>query len=143
MIAMEACATAHGWGRDFEKLGHDVRLIPRVYALQLCALRYPGRLLSFREVIPESVVRFIGAQLGMTGGEILPDAARRQTRQQHLQALRQVYGFKMFSGHRARELKTWLASEAENAMSNHGLVRRFVDECRRIDSAIVARLMSP
>lgn len=38
------------------------------YALQLCALRYPGRLLSSREVIPESVVRFIGAQLGMTGG---------------------------------------------------------------------------
>ena len=28
---MEACATAHGWGREFEKLGHDVRLIPPVY----------------------------------------------------------------------------------------------------------------
>jgi TnpA family transposase len=135
------------------------------YALQLCALRYPGRLISSREVIPESVVRFIGAQLGMIGDEILPYAARRQTRQQHLQALRQVYGFKMFSGHRARELKKWLASEAENATSNHDLVRRFVDECRRtrtilpgisvierlcaealvaaerrIDSAIVARL---
>jgi TnpA family transposase len=101
------------------------------YALQLCVLRYPGRLISSREMIPESVVRFIGAQLGMTGDEILPYAARRQTRQQHLQALRQVYGFKMFSGHRARELKKWLASEAENATSNHDLVRRFVDECRR------------
>lgn len=31
MIAMEACATAHGWGRAFEKLGHKVRLIPPVY----------------------------------------------------------------------------------------------------------------
>jgi transposase len=31
MIAMEACATAHGWGRKFEGLGHDVRLIPPVY----------------------------------------------------------------------------------------------------------------
>ncbi len=31
MIAMEACATAHGWGREFEKLGHDVRLIPPTY----------------------------------------------------------------------------------------------------------------
>ncbi|OIS94205.1 hypothetical protein BLA27_06700 [Brucella cytisi] len=30
---MEACATAHGWGREFEKLGHEVRLIliPPVY----------------------------------------------------------------------------------------------------------------
>ena len=31
VIAMEACATAHGWGRDFEKLGHEVRLIPPIY----------------------------------------------------------------------------------------------------------------
>jgi transposase len=31
VIAIEACATAHGWGRKFEKLGHDVRLIPPVY----------------------------------------------------------------------------------------------------------------
>ena len=31
VVAMEACATAHGWGREFEKLGHDVRLIPPVY----------------------------------------------------------------------------------------------------------------
>jgi transposase len=28
---MKACATAHGWGREFEKLGHDVRLIPPNY----------------------------------------------------------------------------------------------------------------
>ncbi len=31
LVAMEACATAHGWGREFEKLGHDVRLIPPIY----------------------------------------------------------------------------------------------------------------
>ncbi len=31
LIAMETCATAHGWGRAFEEAGHDVRLIPPVY----------------------------------------------------------------------------------------------------------------
>ena len=31
IVAMEACATAHGWGREFEKLGHDVRLIAPIY----------------------------------------------------------------------------------------------------------------
>lgn len=31
IVAMEACATAHGWGREFEKIGHDVRLIAPIY----------------------------------------------------------------------------------------------------------------
>lgn len=31
VVAMEACATAHGWGRVFEKIGHAVRLIPPIY----------------------------------------------------------------------------------------------------------------
>ena len=31
VVAMEACATAHGWGRAIEELGHEVRLIPPVY----------------------------------------------------------------------------------------------------------------
>ncbi|GHG98058.1 Tn3 family transposase [Pseudodonghicola xiamenensis] len=106
------------------------------FALQLCALRHPGRLLSAGEVIPEPIVRFIGVQLGMTGDELLPYAARRQTRQQHLHALRQLYGFKMFSGRRARELKAWLSCEAEVATSNHDLARRLVEECRRTQTIL-------
>ena len=31
IVAMEACATAHFWGRTLEMLGHQVRLIPPVY----------------------------------------------------------------------------------------------------------------
>lgn len=30
-IAMEACSTAHHWGREAEEVGHTVRLIPPVY----------------------------------------------------------------------------------------------------------------
>jgi transposase len=32
LIGMEACATAHYWGRELTKLGHEVKLIPPAYA---------------------------------------------------------------------------------------------------------------
>ncbi len=31
VVAMEACASAHGLGREIAKLGHSVRLIPPIY----------------------------------------------------------------------------------------------------------------
>jgi transposase len=31
VVAMEACATAHEWGRAIGELGHEVRLVPPVY----------------------------------------------------------------------------------------------------------------
>ncbi len=32
LVGMEACATAHYWARELQKLGHTVRLIPPAYA---------------------------------------------------------------------------------------------------------------
>jgi transposase len=32
LVGIEACATAHYWGRELTKLGHQVRLIPPAYA---------------------------------------------------------------------------------------------------------------
>jgi hypothetical protein len=36
IIAMEACTTSHSWGRVAQSCGHDVRLIPPVYAKPFC-----------------------------------------------------------------------------------------------------------
>lgn len=100
-------------------------------ALQLCALRYPGRLLYPGELIPNEVLAFVGVQLGISSDALVSYAVRRQTRQEHLQTLRSVYGYRSFSGQSARSLKEWLSSQAEDARSNEDLARRFVDECRR------------
>ena len=31
VVAMEACASAHHWGREIQKLGHEVKLVPPIY----------------------------------------------------------------------------------------------------------------
>ncbi len=31
VVAMEACASAHYWGREIRELGHEVRLVPPIY----------------------------------------------------------------------------------------------------------------
>ena len=101
------------------------------FALQLCAFRYPGRLLAVGEGIPRNVLRFIAAQLGMRAEDLDGYAVREETRREHLAELRRSYGYRMFSGRCARDLKVWLENEAEAARSNEGLAQRFVEECRR------------
>jgi TnpA family transposase len=100
------------------------------FALQLCALRYPGRLLAPGEVIPLAVTRFLAVQLGLRPDDLAGYATREETRHEHLAALRDLYGYKMFTGRGARDLKGWLEGEAENVRSNEDLARRFVEQCR-------------
>lgn len=118
-----------------EDLGH-IRLRRRAhnrfgFALQLCVLRYPGRVLAPGELIPAEVIEFIGAQLGLGADDLVDYAAREETRHEHLAELRGLYGFRTFSGRGASELKEWLFREAEMAVSNEDIARRFVAECRR------------
>ncbi|WP_097093800.1 Tn3 family transposase [Novosphingobium sp. Chol11] len=100
------------------------------FALQLCVLRYPGRVLAPGELIPAQVSDFIAAQLGLTSDDLLLYAAREETRHEHLADLRRIYGYRSFSGRGARDLREWIAREAEAATSNEDLARRFVAECR-------------
>ncbi|WP_062346080.1 Tn3 family transposase [Novosphingobium sp. CCH12-A3] len=102
------------------------------FALQLCALRYPGRMLVPGEVIPLAVSAFLGAQLGIAGDVLVHYAVRRQTRQQHMEVLRSIYGYRTFPGQGApaRTFRDWLFAEAEQAHSNDDLARRFISRCR-------------
>jgi hypothetical protein len=94
------------------------------FALQLCVLRYPGRVLAPGELIPAEVVEFIGAQLGLQCRFDLVDyASREETRHEHLAELRALYGFRTFSGRGARELRDWLFRDAEMAVSNEDVAQ--------------------
>ena len=77
------------------------------FALQLCAFRYPGRSFVAGEVIPLNVLRFIAAQLGMRAEDLDGYAVREETRREHLADIRFIYGYRMFSGRCARDLRVW------------------------------------
>ena len=106
------------------------------FALQLCVLRYPGRLLTPGEVIPLEVSRYIAVQISVHVDELAEYAIREETRRDHLVELRALYGFRMFTGQGAQNFKSWLECEAETAQSNENLAQRFVEECRRTQTIL-------
>lgn len=115
---------------DLENIRQRRRPENRIgFALQLCALRYPGRALAPGEMIPREVLSFVGAQLGVPADALLTYATRRQTRQQHMDTLREIYGYKTFTGRGARDLREWTFGQAEDARSNEELAhsRRYGD----------------
>lgn len=83
------------------------------------------------EVIPSEITEFLAAQPGIAPDDLTDYAHRAETRREHLADLREIYGYKMFSGQWARDLKTWPVREAETARSNLDLARRLVEQCRQ------------
>ncbi|CAN7769259.1 DUF4158 domain-containing protein [Rhizobium leguminosarum] len=68
------------------------------FALQLYAFRYPGGLFQPGEMIPRSMLAFIGAQIGAVAEELAEYGARSETRYQHSTALQRLYGYRPFEG---------------------------------------------
>ncbi|EAR1670658.1 DUF4158 domain-containing protein [Salmonella enterica] len=57
---------------DLENIRQRRRPENRIgFALQLCALRYPGRALAPGEMIPREILSFVGAQLGVPADALL------------------------------------------------------------------------
>ena len=66
---------------DIEQIKQRRRAHNKIgFALQLCALRYPGRSLAPGELIPAEVIEFLAAQIGVDAGELLNYPIREETR---------------------------------------------------------------
>lgn len=77
---------------DLEQIGQRRRAHNKMgFALQLCALRYPGRLLAPGEMISIEVLRFLADQIGIKVGDLAGYATREETRHNHLAQLRDLY----------------------------------------------------
>ncbi len=101
------------------------------FALQLCAFRWPGRLIQLGETIPERMLSFIGAQLGFDNEMLSGYGARVTTRYQHSAALQRLFGFRPFQGKARTELWDWLVRQAGEIRANVDLATVLLAEFRR------------
>ncbi len=100
-------------------------------ALQLCAFRYPGRLLRPGEVIPEPSLRFVADQLRVGADVLAAYAARPQTRREQLDGLREAFGFRMFGPGHGRGMLAWLLPVALATTNAMTAAAALMDEFRR------------
>ena len=100
------------------------------FAIQLCAFRWPGRLISPGELIPREMLIFISNQLGFDEADIAGYGRRSTTRYQHSSALQKHYGYRAFAGKAKRELMTWLIHQAGATRMNVDLATSFLEKMR-------------
>ena len=100
------------------------------FALQLCALRYPGRYLNADDILPKELIDFIGVQIGLSEIQILKFTYKSVTRYEHLRVLQQHYGYRPFRRFEAKFV-IWLTQAAIKTRNNAELAVLFVEECRK------------
>ena len=101
------------------------------FALQLCAFRYPGRLLRPGDTIPEPALNFVAEQLRVSSDALVSYAARPQTRREQLDALRDEFDFRMYAPGHGRELLAWLLPIALATTNASTVAAALTDELRR------------
>jgi TnpA family transposase len=100
------------------------------FALQLCAFRYPGKFIQSDEPLPEKLVAFVSAQLGINPTEVDLYAKRKQTHYEHSVELQRTHHFLSFHQCEA-EFIVWLTQAAMNTRNNAELAGLFVAQCRQ------------
>ena len=131
--------TEEAFVRHYSFSGEDVEIFCRyrtpetrlAFALQLCVLRYPGRVLRKGEVLPLHLLAFIAEQVDVPTDAIGGFARRPQTRYEHLAALRSRFGFFDLTDSTKADLKQWLAPIALKTTDGHAVLVALAEEMRR------------
>jgi len=108
--------------RDYNRLG---------FAVQLCCLRNPGWSLGSINDIPDKVLAYIAEQLQVNPKEFEQYAQRENTRLEHLQELREEYGYRNFSEADSNYLSECLMPYAMENDNVGRLIREAIDEMKK------------
>lgn len=108
--------------RDHNRLG---------FAVQLAVLRFPGWSLSDLKMIPDSVLSYIAKQVGVEPDVFPLYAQREPTRREHMEEIRQAYGYRNFTLREYRSISQIMLKYAlENGNAVY-LLRTAVVELRK------------
>ncbi|TIP78017.1 MAG: DUF4158 domain-containing protein, partial [Mesorhizobium sp.] len=105
-----------------DRLEADVRRRPHNklgFAVQLCVMRYPGRLLGIDERPPAAMIAYVAEQLGVNPREFALYARRTQTRFEHSRHLAEFLGLRAAT--REDRRAALLAAIEAAAMTDKGL----------------------
>jgi TnpA family transposase len=101
------------------------------FALQLCLLRYPGRLLRSDEDLPPELIDFVAEQVRACPATFAAYALRDETRREHQLRLRQIFKFQNLSAGTYRDLVRWTSNLAMDQTAGVVLVGAILNELRR------------
>jgi TnpA family transposase len=138
-VSFHAPATdERGMVRHYTLSAEDLALINRRrsdpnrlgFAVMLCYLRFPGRILREGEQPPAELCGFIAEQLGLDAAHFGDYAERDQTRREHVLEIEAALGLRPLSPALYREVAAWLLPTA--LATDHGptLVTTILEELR-------------
>uniref|UniRef100_UPI0030160D33 Tn3 family transposase n=1 Tax=Oceanobacillus massiliensis TaxID=1465765 RepID=UPI0030160D33 len=108
--------------RDHNRLG---------FALQLCILRNPGCTLNNMLEIPDNLITYVAKQIDVDPDVFSSYAQRDTTRREHLEEIRQVYGYRNFNNTNYRTSSNALLKSALENGNTMYLVRNAIDLLRK------------
>ncbi len=127
------------FGTYFTFTQHDIEVIKRHrrdynrlgFAVQLCVLRYLGRTLSEVKDIPEEILGYVASQIGVETNEFNSYFKREATKYEHLEEIREEYGYSTFTIQEYRHLSKYLLPHAlVNGNALH-LIQISLDQLRK------------
>lgn len=108
--------------RDHNRLG---------FAVQLCLVRFPGWSLTDMHDIPERILKYIARQIQADSNVFAQYARRSPTRREHLQEIRQAYGYQSFNSEDYRNTFQLLTQYAMKNDSTMYLLETAIDALRQ------------
>lgn len=108
--------------RDHNRLG---------FALQLCILRNPGCTLNSMLDIPDNLIAYVAKQIDVNPDVFSSYAKRDTTRREHLEEIRQVYGYRNLNNSDYRTISNDLLNSALENGNTMYLVRTALDLLRK------------